>query len=156
MRKGFDGDLLDRIVATITANPDVWVAVMMAEEHQLAPVDRVQALRSACVVGVSAIVGSLIPLAPFAVLPVNASMGVAIAIGALVLFAVGAYKARLTVGHPGWSGRELAVIGTVSDRRIWSWCITQGSHNTIAKRGSASMVICCPLWCIGAPSISLL
>ncbi len=39
-RKGFSGDLLDQIVETITANPDVWVAVMMAEEHQLEPVDR--------------------------------------------------------------------------------------------------------------------
>ena len=29
-KKGFRGDLLERIVETITANKDVWVAVMMA------------------------------------------------------------------------------------------------------------------------------
>src|SRR4030042_1069052 len=34
-RKGFSGDLLAQIVETITANPDVWGGVMMAEEHQL-------------------------------------------------------------------------------------------------------------------------
>jgi hypothetical protein len=50
-RKGFGDDLLDQIVETITANPDVWVAVMMAEEHQLGPVDRRVALRAAWVVG---------------------------------------------------------------------------------------------------------
>jgi VIT1/CCC1 family predicted Fe2+/Mn2+ transporter len=31
-----------------------------------------------------------------------------------VLFAVGVYKARLTVGNPGRSGLEMAVIGTLS------------------------------------------
>ena len=112
--KGFRGELLERIVDTITANNDVWVAVMMAEEHQLTPVDRRQALRSAIIVGLAAIVGSLIPLTPFMFLPVWASIWVAIVISALVLFVVGAYKARVTVGHPGKSGLEMAVIGTVS------------------------------------------
>ncbi|HQN45042.1 MAG TPA: VIT1/CCC1 transporter family protein, partial [Anaerolineaceae bacterium] len=53
-RKGFQGELLDHIVDTITATPDVWVAVMMAEEHQLTPVDRKQAWKAALVVGFSA------------------------------------------------------------------------------------------------------
>ncbi len=113
-KKGFEGELLDRIVETITANEDVWVAVMMSEEHQLSPTDRRQAIKSALVVGLSAIVGSLIPLAPFALLPVAHSMWVAVVITALVLFGVGAYKARTTVGHPGKSGLEMAVIGTLS------------------------------------------
>ena len=112
--KGFEGKLLEHIVDTITANPDVWVAVMMAEEHQLNPTDRSQALRSALVVGFSAIVGSLIPLAPFAFLPVGASMWVSVAVTALVLFGVGVYKARKTVGRPLRSGLEMAVIGTLS------------------------------------------
>ncbi len=113
-KKGFKGELLDRIVNTITANEDVWVAVMMSEEHQLSPTDRRQAMKSALVVGLAAIIGSLIPLAPFAVLPVIPSMWVAVAITAAVLFGVGAYKARTMVGHPGKSGLEMALIGTLS------------------------------------------
>jgi VIT1/CCC1 family predicted Fe2+/Mn2+ transporter len=113
-RKGFKGDLLDRIVQTITANKDVWVAVMMAEEHQLSPSDRGKAFRSALVVGIAAIVGSLIPLVPFFFLPVASGIPASIAISALVLFVFGAYKARLTVGKPGKSGLEMAVIGTIS------------------------------------------
>ena len=112
--KGFKGALLDQIVDTITANRDVWVAVMMAEEHQLTPVDRSQAWKAALVVGFSAIVGSLIPLLPFALLPVGSSMVVSVIITALVLFFVGVYKARVTVGKPVRSGLEMAVIGTLS------------------------------------------
>ncbi len=113
-RKGFHGELLEHIVETITTNPDVWVAVMMAEEHQLSPVNRKQALKAALIVGFSAIVGSLVPLMPFIFLPVVPSMLVSVVVTAVVLFAVGAYKARVTVGHPGRSGAEMALIGTLS------------------------------------------
>jgi VIT1/CCC1 family predicted Fe2+/Mn2+ transporter len=113
-RKGFHGVLLDRIVETITSNKDVWVAVMMAEEHGLADVDRAKSLRSSAVVGVASLVGSLLPLAPFVVLPVASGSLAAVVLAALVLFAFGAYKAKVTVGHPFKSGIELALIGTLS------------------------------------------
>ena len=113
-QKGFKGELLERIVDTITANEDVWVAVMMAEEHQLTPTNRRSALRSELIVGLAALIGSLIPLAPFAFLPVEMSIWISIAVSALVLFVVGAYKAKVTVGRPGKSGLEMALIGTVS------------------------------------------
>lgn len=113
-KKGFKGELLQRIVDTITANQDVWVAVMMAEEHQLTPVDRKIAWRSALVVGFSAIIGSLIPLVPFMFLPVAYSMLASVIVTAIVLYIVGAYKARVMVGHPFKSGVEMALIGTIS------------------------------------------
>lgn len=113
-KKGFKGELLEKIVSTITANKDIWVAVMMAEELQLTPVNRKHALRSAFIVGISAIVGSLIPLAPFFFLPIQTSMILSVIIAAVVLFLVGAYKARIYVGTPAKSGLEMAVIGTLS------------------------------------------
>lgn len=112
--KGFGSELLDRIVETITSNKDVWVAVMMAEEHQLQPVNRRIAFRSAIIVGVAAIIGSLIPLVPFVIVPVATGIMVSIILSAAVLFAVGVIKARMTVGHPGKSGLEMAIIGTLS------------------------------------------
>jgi len=112
--KGFKGELLDRIVGTITANQDVWVAVMMAEEHRLAPVDRKTAFRAAWVVGLSAVIGSLIPVAPFLFLSVATSMWMSMLVTALALFAIGAYKARMTVGKPMRSGFEMMIIGTLS------------------------------------------
>ena len=113
-RKGFRGELLERIVETITTNQDVWVAVMMAEEHKLSPVDRKTAFHAAWLVGISAIIGSLIPVAPFLFLSVTASMWVSALVTALALFGIGAYKARLTVGKPMRSGIEMMVIGTLS------------------------------------------
>jgi VIT1/CCC1 family predicted Fe2+/Mn2+ transporter len=112
--KGFKGDLLDRIVETITTNQDVWVAVMMAEEHQLAPVDRKTAFKAAWVVGISAVLGSLVPVVPFLFLPVVTSMWMSVVVTALVLFGIGAYKARMTVGKPMRSGVEMMIIGTLS------------------------------------------
>lgn len=114
MEKGFSGNLLERIVETITASPDVWVAVMMSEELQLQHVDRKIALRSAIIVGIAAIIGSIIPLVPFLLASVSIGILLSIGLSALVLFIVGAVKARMTVGHPGKSGLEMAVIGTVS------------------------------------------
>jgi predicted membrane protein (TIGR00267 family) len=112
--KGFDGEMLNKIIDTITANQDVWVAVMMAEEHQLQPVNRKHALRSAIIVGVAAVIGSLIPLIPFMFVPISAAMVISISLSAFVLFTVGVVKARMTVGHPGKSGIEMATIGITS------------------------------------------
>jgi predicted membrane protein (TIGR00267 family) len=113
-RKGFTGEMLERIVDTITGNKDVWVAVMMTEEHRLTDVDRKTSLRSGAVVGLASLVGSLLPLAPFLVLPVLAGSWAAVAFAAAILFALGVYKAKVTVGHPVKSGLGLAAIGTAS------------------------------------------
>ena len=113
-QKGFEGEILDQIVEKITADEDVWVGVMMSEEHQLTPTDRRDALRSAVVVGTAAVVGSLIPLVPFLFFDVTTSIWVSLLISAATLFVVGVYKARTTVGHAGKSGFEMAAIGTIS------------------------------------------
>ncbi len=113
-KKGFEGETLDKIVEVITANPDVWVQVMMSEEFQMTPPERSQALVSGVVVGLAALVGSLIPLTPFFFLDVGLSIGVSLAVAALTLFIVGAYKARVTVGRPFKSGLQMALIGIIS------------------------------------------
>ncbi len=118
-RKGLRGELLDRVVDAITADPDVWVAVMMAEEHGLAPFDRVRALRSAAIVGLSTLVGALVPIGPFAAVHGPAARWASAAVTALALLALGAYKAKLTVGRPLRSGLELAAIGMASALAGW-------------------------------------
>lgn len=118
-KKGFEGALLDEIVATITANKEVWLAVMMAEELHLAPSDGRRALRAAGVVGVAALVGSALPLLPFLLFPVALSMWLAVGVAAATLFAVGAYKSARTVGHWLAGGLEMAAIGLAAAAIGW-------------------------------------
>jgi VIT family protein len=63
--KGFAGDLLDRVVDTITANRDAWLATMMDEELHLQPVEAPDIFRSAIVITIATLTGHLIPLLPF-------------------------------------------------------------------------------------------
>jgi predicted membrane protein (TIGR00267 family) len=116
---GLEGDALEQVTRAITSNEEVWLKVMMSEELKLQPVAESGALRSALIVGGAAVVGSLIPLTPFVLVPLGllsrlAAILVSIAVSALALFVVGVYKARLTVGRPGRSGLQMALIGIVS------------------------------------------
>jgi VIT1/CCC1 family predicted Fe2+/Mn2+ transporter len=47
-------------------------------------------------------------------LPVASAAWSAVALAAAALFALGVYKAKVTVGHPVKSGLELAAIGIAS------------------------------------------
>jgi len=120
-KKGFEGELLERVVQTICANKDVWVAVMMAEEHELAPVDRGSSLRSAAVIGVASLAASVVPVVPFLFAGQWLAMGAAVLVSAVLLFLLGAFKARLTTGSHAKSGLELVVIGIVS--AVFGWLV---------------------------------
>jgi len=118
---GYEGKDLEGLTDKIVANPKAWLEFMMAHELKLAPVDRTQARKSAVLVGVAAIVGSLIPLLPFlgfggAATPSEISMGIVVALilSAVTLFLIGWYKGKATIGRPFRSGTQMLVIGIVS------------------------------------------
>ena len=119
-RKGFTGPLLEQIVTTIVQNPDAWVAVMLSEEHQLRPVERRHALRSAFVVGVATMLGALLPVVPFSLLSVRAAAWASAGVAACALFGIGAYKARVTSGKVWKAGLEMAAIGIASALVGWA------------------------------------
>ncbi|MBI4058137.1 VIT1/CCC1 transporter family protein [Candidatus Gottesmanbacteria bacterium] len=114
IKRGFEGKLLEDVVKTITANKKTWIEVMMSEELKLQPHTNGQSLRSAWIVGSSAVVGSLIPLLPFFILSVTSAIVISLLLSAMTLFGVGMYKGRITIGKQYRSGIELAVIGIVS------------------------------------------
>ena len=109
--KGFGGDLLERVVDTITANRDSWLSTMMDEELHLLPVQTADIFRSAFVITLATLIGHLIPLLPFVWLARAPALVLAIVLSALVLFGVGVYSAVTLVGDWRKSGLKMLVIG---------------------------------------------
>src|SRR5437764_7730789 len=109
--KGFSGDLLERVVDTITANRESWLATMMDEELHLQPVQTADIFRSAFVITIATLIGHLIPLLPFVWLARAPALVLAIVLSALVLFGVGVYSAVTLVGDWRKSGVKMLMIG---------------------------------------------
>lgn len=114
----FEGEELEEMTDRIISKPKAWLELMMAHELALAPVSKAQARRSAVLVGLAAIVGSLIPLVPFFFIVTSEAILAAIitslVISAVALFVIGWYKARITVGRPYRSGLQMVLIGIAS------------------------------------------
>ena len=88
---------------------------MMEQELKLEKVDRKEAMPAGIVVGVSAIVGSFIPLLPFLLLAIKPAIITSLIISASALFLVGFYKAKTTTGRQLiWQGLEMMLIGVAS------------------------------------------
>jgi len=115
-RWDFHGAELDEMLEHIVSKPKAWLEVMMAHELYLAPVDPRQARKSAILVGIAAILGSLIPLIPFIVIGTNILLGVVVSltVSALALFGIGWWKAKTTIGRPLRSGTQMLIIGIAS------------------------------------------
>jgi VIT1/CCC1 family predicted Fe2+/Mn2+ transporter len=86
---------------------------MMSNELQLQPVDASEPRRSFLVVLSSTIFGSIIPLIPYFLAGRDLLLGAigSVTISGVVLFAIGYYEARTTVGSLWRSGLQMALIG---------------------------------------------
>lgn len=115
-RWGVPSNELEEILEHITLKPNVWLEIMMAHELNLSPVDPKQARKSAVLVGVAAVVGSIVPLIPFLFARSDILMGIvgSLIVSAITLFAIGWWKAKFTVGRPGRSGLQMLIIGIAS------------------------------------------
>ena len=109
----FGTSLLEKVVRHITSNKKRWLDTMMELELKLQK-PKVSPLNIAVVVGISAIIGSLIPVVPFLLLSVKDAILASIIFSTIILFLVGAYKGYTTTGKVLKSGIELAAIGMLA------------------------------------------
>jgi len=106
---GIPGDLLDRVVASITADRDLWVRIMLRDEYGLPDAVR-SPWRAAVSTFSSFIVCGLIPLIPF-VAGLKDAFGTACFVTGLMFVIIGALKSRWSI-RPWWySGLATLAIG---------------------------------------------
>lgn len=110
-KRGFAGELLEKIVETISSDDKRWVDNMMLDELHLVPVSTTDVLKTSFIVTITAIVGSLIPLVPFMLLPRTEAIFAAVILSAITLFLVGAYEATSMIGNWLKSGLRMVLIG---------------------------------------------
>ena len=110
-KKGFRGKILESIVRKITSSKKILLDTLLAEELLVSPEEYRHPLRNATVVFAATLIGSFIPLIAFFFQPVQTAITTSLLVCAIVLFATGAYKAKVTIGHWFKSGLELMLIG---------------------------------------------
>ena len=111
-QKGFKGKLLKDIVDHITKDKKLWLETMMLEELRLCPDEYEKPLKTSFLVGITALIGSLIPLLPFFFMTiVNQAVTIGIILSVIALFVTGIVKAKITVGRPLKQGFEMVLIG---------------------------------------------
>lgn len=110
---GYKGEELEELTGRIVKNPKAMLEFMMSYELDLAPVDKSEARRSFLIVGSSTVLGSFIPLIPYLFVGTNILVGTiaSVVLSGAVLFFIGAYEAKTTMGSLFRSGLRMAAIG---------------------------------------------
>ena len=110
---GYKGKKLKDMTDMICSNDKAWLEFMMAFELKLAPVDKSAPFKSFLTVITATIFGSIIPLLPFIFFSgsIMTSVILSVLLSAFVLFMVGYYEAKTTLGSVWRSGFEMLIIG---------------------------------------------
>jgi VIT1/CCC1 family predicted Fe2+/Mn2+ transporter len=112
---GLAGAPLDNVVTAISADPDRWTRFMMRFELGLEKPNPRRAPISAVTIGVSYVVGGLIPLLPYILLPtVKAALPASVGFTALALVVFGGVKGRMTGGGVIKSSLQTLFVGGVA------------------------------------------
>jgi vacuolar iron transporter family protein len=114
-RKGFGGELLERIVATICSDKRLWVETMLMEELGLGKAAP-RPVASALATFFAFVLVGAIPLVPFLfpALPLMGQFTLSTALAGLTFFVIGLAKGRMTGNRPFRSGLGTLATGSVA------------------------------------------
>ncbi|MGC8479505.1 MAG: VIT1/CCC1 transporter family protein [Candidatus Micrarchaeia archaeon] len=112
---GYSGKNLDSMTNKIVANPKAMLEFMMSFELKLSPVSKHQPLRSFGIVFAATILGSIIPLIPFFFINnIHTGAILSLILSGIVLFGIGYYEAKKTIGSLWRNGMQMLIIGLLA------------------------------------------
>ena len=112
---GYSGKELTIMTNKITSNPKAMLEFMMSFELKLSPVSKHQPLRSFGIVLTATILGSIIPLIPFFFISaIHTGAIISLILSGAVLFGIGYYEAKKTVGSLWRNGLQMVIIGLLA------------------------------------------
>jgi len=112
---GLSEELQEKATEEIAKDKDKWVEFMMKYELGLEKPDPKRAKKSAFNIGVSYIVGGLVPLSPYFIVssPIEGLRFSAI-VTLICLFIFGWFKSKLTGVNPFWGALRVTLIGAMA------------------------------------------
>ncbi len=112
---GLSEEVQNKAVRELTADKKQWVDFMMKYELNLEKPDPKRARKSAVNIGISYIVGGIIPLSPYFFIQ-NSTHALQLSIGITLccLFLFGFFKSKLTGINPFWGGLRVMLIGAAA------------------------------------------
>jgi VIT1/CCC1 family predicted Fe2+/Mn2+ transporter len=112
---GYSGKDLESMTNKIASNPKAMLEFMMSFELKLSPVSKSQPLRSFGIVFAATVLGSIIPLIPFFFInTIHAGAIASLILSGIVLFGIGYYEAKKTIGSLWRNGLQMLIIGLLA------------------------------------------
>lgn len=112
--EGLEPDKAAQVATGLASHPEVFLRTKVQKELGIPPDTGGAALGDALVVGASYAAAAVVPLWPYAALPLGVALWVSIACTLVALFVLGVVKGRVA-RQPWWyAGAQVMVIGGVS------------------------------------------
>jgi vacuolar iron transporter family protein len=114
MNEGLSAEDAAVVADKVTTSRRSWVNTMVEKELGLSAEPEDSRLKDSLAMGLSYMLASIVPLAPYFFLPIAAAFAVSVALTAVVLVALGAFKGRLAKMSIWRSAAEVVAVGIAS------------------------------------------
>lgn len=112
---GLSEELQEQATQEVARDRDKWVEFMMKYELGLDKPDPKRATKSALNIGLSYVVGGLVPLSPYFFVDTPASaLKYSVVFTLVCLFIFGWFKSKITGVHPFWGALRVTMIGAMA------------------------------------------
>lgn len=113
-QEGLTLEEAERLAERVASDRDLWLKTLTEKELGLSPESLESPTKDALTMGVSFLLGAIVPMVPYLFMETLPVIAVSIGVTVAALFVVGIIKAKATNRHPLRSGLEIMLLGTGS------------------------------------------